>query len=111
MSATATILLFARFVHAKPEKASAFTTSAAPVTPISTRRRPARRVIDAHVLIADADAVTRQAREAQLIAAGFKVSVARTAFEAIVKASCHMPDLILLDDSLDGLGAMKPAAS
>jgi CheY-like chemotaxis protein len=28
------------------------------------------------------------------------VSIARTGFEAIVKASCHVPDLILLDDSL-----------
>lgn len=28
------------------------------------------------------------------------MSVARTGFEAIVKASCQVPDLILLDDSL-----------
>ena len=59
----------------------------------------------AHVLIADADAATRHARAEQLVAAGFRVSLARTGFEAIVKATCQMPDLILLDDSLDGLGA------
>ncbi len=53
-----------------------------------------------HVLVADGDAVSREAREAQLRAAGLRVSVARTGFEAIVKASCHLPDLILLDDSL-----------
>ena len=52
------------------------------------------------VLIADGNAVSREAREAQLQAAGVRVSVARTGFEAIVKASCQMPDVILLDDSL-----------
>ena len=54
----------------------------------------------AHVLIADGDPESRGARETQLRAAGLRVSVARTGFEAIVKASCHVPDLILLDDSL-----------
>jgi CheY-like chemotaxis protein len=59
------------------------------------------------VLIADGDAVTRDAREAQLRAAGLRVSVARTAFEAIVKASCQVPNVILLADSLSDIEAME----
>ena len=51
------------------------------------------------MLIADGNAESRAAREADLRARGFRVSVARTGFEAIVKASCHLPDLILLDSS------------
>ncbi len=58
-----------------------------------------------HVLIADGDAHSRERRESQLRAAGCHVSVARTAFEAIVKASCEVPDLILIDESLPDLGA------
>jgi CheY-like chemotaxis protein len=53
-----------------------------------------------HVLIADGNEHSRAVRQQQLRAAGFRVSVARTGFEAIVKASCHVPDLILLDGSL-----------
>jgi CheY-like chemotaxis protein len=53
-----------------------------------------------HVLIADTNARTLAARAEQLLAAGLKVSQARTSFEAIVKASCHVPDFILLDGSL-----------
>jgi CheY-like chemotaxis protein len=56
-----------------------------------------------HVLIADGDETSRALREEQLRTAGFRVSVARTAFEAIVKASCHVPDVILLDDSLSDI--------
>jgi DNA-binding response OmpR family regulator len=53
-----------------------------------------------HILIADGDDASRELRETQLRRAGFRVSVARTGFEAIVKASCHVPDVILLADSL-----------
>ena len=53
-----------------------------------------------HVLVADADPVSRQEREQQLVARGVHVVTARTGFEAIVKASCQMPDLIVLDESL-----------
>ena len=60
-----------------------------------------------HVLIADANPTSREIREAQLRGAGFRVSVARTGFEAIVKASCQVPDVILLDDSLDSLVASE----
>ena len=60
-----------------------------------------------HVLIADGDARTRHAREHQLRMAGFRVSVARTGFEAIVKASCQVPDMILLDASLKDLEATE----
>jgi len=56
------------------------------------------------ILVADADASSRTRRTQQLEDRGFRVAVARTAFEAIVKASCHLPDLILVDPSLgDGL--------
>ena len=60
-----------------------------------------------HVLVADADANSRKRRQSQLLAAGFRVSVARTAFEAIVKASCHIPDLILIDDSIADIEAAE----
>jgi PleD family two-component response regulator len=53
-----------------------------------------------HVLVADSDAASRQRRQSQLEAAGYRVSVARTGFEAIVKATCHLPDLILIDESI-----------
>ncbi len=49
------------------------------------------------VLVADADPSSRMQRRVQLEERGFRVAVARTAFEAIVKASCHLPDLILVD--------------
>jgi DNA-binding response OmpR family regulator len=52
------------------------------------------------VLIADADPGSRQDREQHLRAAGVRVLTARTGFEAIVKASCQLPDLIVLDESL-----------
>jgi DNA-binding response OmpR family regulator len=52
------------------------------------------------VLVADANPSSRQEREQHLKAAGARVVMARTGFEAIVKASCQMPDLIVLDESL-----------
>lgn len=68
----------------------------------SVRRstRATARPADVHVLVADAEGTTRSAREQQLRAAGYRVSLARTAFEALVKATCHLPDIILLDLSL-----------
>jgi CheY-like chemotaxis protein len=53
-----------------------------------------------HVLVADANPASRQEREQHLKGAGARVVTARTGFEAIVKASCQMPDLIVLDESL-----------
>lgn len=53
-----------------------------------------------YVLVAGVDGATRDEREAHLRAAGVRVLTARTGFEAIVKASCFMPDLIVLDASL-----------
>ena len=61
------------------------------------------------VLIADADAPSRERRTAQLRQRGFRVAVARTPFETIVKASCHLPDLILIDASLGADGARATA--
>jgi CheY-like chemotaxis protein len=60
-----------------------------------------------HVLIADANARTRAARVEQLTAAGLRVSMARTSFEAIVKATYYVPDLILLDGSLSEIDAAE----
>ena len=59
------------------------------------------------VLIADANPASRLRRTQQLTRRGFRVSVARTAFEAIVKASCNLPDLILVDASLADGGAQE----
>ena len=52
------------------------------------------------VLVADADRGARSRRTRQLQHRGFRVAVARTLFETIVKASCHLPDLILVGASL-----------
>jgi DNA-binding response OmpR family regulator len=62
-----------------------------------------------HVLVADADATSRQEREQHLLAAGARVVTARTGFEAIVKASCQMPDLIVLDESLGDVEVAETA--
>jgi CheY-like chemotaxis protein len=58
-----------------------------------------------HVLIADGNDASRQRRRVQLEAAGYRVSLARTGFEAIVKATCHVPDLILIDESISDIEA------
>ena len=58
------------------------------------------RSLDPHLLVAACDAGVREQRERQLAASGLRVRLARTGFEAIVKASCHLPSLILLDASL-----------
>ena len=52
------------------------------------------------VLVADANAASRVRRARQLEGRGFTVAFARTGFEAIVKASCHLPDFIVVDESL-----------
>jgi CheY-like chemotaxis protein len=54
----------------------------------------------AHVLVAATDDLVRSVCDRQLTGAGLRVTFARTSFEAIVKASCHLPDLILLHRSL-----------
>jgi len=53
------------------------------------------------VLLADPDAASSARRAGELRERGVRVAVARTPFEAIVKASWHLPDLILVDSSLD----------
>jgi len=60
-----------------------------------------------HVLVADSNEASRERRQGQLRAAGYRVSVARTGFEAIVKATCQVPDVILIDDSLGGVEAAE----
>jgi CheY-like chemotaxis protein len=64
----------------------------------STRPRTVEAVPLA--LVADPDALSRARRADQLESRGFRVVLARTTFEAIVKASCLLPDLILLASSL-----------
>ena len=72
------------------------TTAAAAVHDVTPHGSPGAH----HVLIADNDEHSRDRRAAQLRASGYHVTTARTGFETIVKACCHLPDLILLDDSL-----------
>jgi hypothetical protein len=52
------------------------------------------------VLVADANGSSRTRRADQFKARGFRVALARTPFEAIVKASCLTPDLIVIGASL-----------
>ena len=52
------------------------------------------------VLVADANRASRAGGAKQPGGRGYRVCVARTPFEAIVKASCHLPDVILVDPSL-----------
>jgi CheY-like chemotaxis protein len=52
------------------------------------------------VLLASADAEASSTRARELGERGVRVHVARTGFEAIVKATCHLPRVVLLDDSL-----------
>jgi CheY-like chemotaxis protein len=73
---------------------------------VATRSRVASQLAPL-VLMADGDAVSRDVREAQLRTAGLRVAIARTGFEAIVKASCHTPAVILLADSLTGIDAAE----
>lgn len=61
----------------------------------------------AHVLIVDGNTTSREDRLAELRATGLRVSEARTGFEAIVKASCQMPDVILIDESLPDMEAAE----
>ena len=78
-------------------------TSDVPAVRVETPLNPST----AHVLLADGDPASRERRESQLRAAGCEVSVARTGFEAIVKASCQIPDLILIDETLPDLDAAE----
>ncbi len=89
-------------VHRNAQSLSPSTT---PMQPIVATRTHLTSALAPLVLIADGDAVSRDIREAQLRTAGLRVSLARTGFETIVKASCQTPDVILLDDSLTGIEA------
>ena len=61
----------------------------------------------AHGLIVDGNTTSREDRLAELRATGLRVSEARTGFEAIVKASCQVPDVILIDESLPDMEAAE----
>jgi DNA-binding response OmpR family regulator len=84
-------------------------TTARATVGMSTPRFAAPAGHTPHVLIADADPVSRQEREQHLRAAGARVLTARTGFEAIVKASCQLPDLIVLDESLGEIEVAETA--
>ncbi len=58
-------------------------------------------------LIADANSVSRARRSRQLEKLGYRVASARTSFEAIVKASCHIPDVIVIGASLGNTGVAE----
>ncbi|HEX6974636.1 MAG TPA: hypothetical protein VF147_09550 [Vicinamibacterales bacterium] len=53
-----------------------------------------------HVLVAGQDERSCARRRVQLRESGYLVTIARTSFAAIVKACCHLPDLVVLDGSL-----------
>jgi CheY-like chemotaxis protein len=74
---------------------------------VSTPSEASGAAASGHVLVAGGDADSLERRESQLRAAGYRVSLARTGFEAIVKASCHVPDLILIDDSIADIEAAE----
>ncbi|HJR61632.1 MAG TPA: hypothetical protein VJ813_19650 [Vicinamibacterales bacterium] len=76
-------------------------------SPAGISTDPSCASVAGHVLVADGNTNSRERRQSQLLAAGFRVSVARTAFEAIVKASCHIPDMILIDDSIADIEAAE----
>jgi CheY-like chemotaxis protein len=52
------------------------------------------------VLIAAADPASRQDRVLHFERRGYRVAIARTPFATSVKASWHLPDLIVVDGSL-----------
>jgi len=98
--------IFARVADVD-RNAQTVSRSARPVQPIVAAQARVASPLAPLVLIADGDAVSRDVREAQLRSVGLRVFVARTGFEAIVKATCQTPDVILLDDSLTGIDAVE----
>jgi len=90
-------LLLSRDMRAASRKVSESPTPVMPRNVIATQTLDA---VDSHVLVAACDDTVRGERERQLMSLGLRVKLARTGFEAIVKASCHLPGLILLDASL-----------
>ena len=93
----ACFLLSSRDMRADTRKVSESTTRVAPSDVIATQPPDS---VDSHVLVAACDDGVRSERERQLISIGLRVRLARTGFEAIVKACCHLPRMILLDPSL-----------
>jgi CheY-like chemotaxis protein len=78
----------------------------AAATRATQQRKPEARLAQpfdvrgSDVLLASPDAEAGRARASELCERGLRVHVARTGFEAIVKATCHLPGVILLDDAL-----------
>jgi CheY-like chemotaxis protein len=90
------------FAHGPAMRAATHKVSESPTLVQTGRDIPTqpRELPQAQVLVAACDEGVRDARQRQLTASGLRVRLARTGFEAIVKASCHLPNLILLDASL-----------
>lgn len=82
-------------------------TTAAPVVDVVSK--PAVTDLPRHVLVADPDERSRARRHSQLRDSGYLVTLARTGFETIVKACCHMPDLVVLDASLGDVEVQETA--
>ena len=83
------------------------TTTTTPVVhPETTHAQPE---MQRHILIADPNEQSRDRRRSKLRESGYDVTVARTGFEAIVKASCRVPDLVLLDGALGDIEVAETA--
>lgn len=100
----AAILLSAPHMRAK--RAAVSESATHPPARILSTAAPAAHT-PLHVLIADGNDMSRERREAQLREEGFRVSAARTSFEAIVKASCFVPDVVLIDESIGDIEAAE----
>ena len=82
-------------------------TTTTPVVHPVTAHAPTE--MQRHILIADPNEQSRDRRRSKLRESGYDVTVARTGFEAIVKASCHVPDLVLLDGALGDIEVSETA--
>ena len=81
----------------------------APTTTLQTPGPRAAAPLPRRILVADQDELSRDRRRTQLHGSGYLVSVARTGFEAIVKACCQLPDLVVLDASLGEIEVAETA--
>jgi CheY-like chemotaxis protein len=82
------------------------TTTTPVVHPVTGHAQPD---IQGHILIADPNEQSRDRRRSKLRDFGYNVTVARTSFETIVKACCHVPDLVLLDGALGDIEVAETA--
>jgi len=70
----------------------------------------AKHILDKHILLVDDDTLLRRSLAFNLEKAGYQVSTAATAEDALARVRLDIPDLILLDIGLpgmDGLDALR----